>query len=319
MADLFTERILPQRQLKPDLDSLEFYPGAQRYFPADRIGRTDRPVTTASYSDTVRPFYKNYPGGWEGARSEAIAHRDKIGRRFDQKTDVALSPMLEDDRTMNRYNPVYLGNKQPEKYQGGWAGHAMPAPVMRDKDGTFGVIEMFPKGVDRYSTDESRHDDLVDMLIMQQERGFLPTDAFTEEVIHTAQPHKGVEKKDQREVFGQPDGKMPYGAINAELGAKLTAMKQKRVRDQWNPDLGKHQRKDSFNTRDANVILDDLINNRNVRNHGLRSLIKDPKGLEYIKNNKPELLQFLMSTAQVDPKPQSGMFTGQNPRVEGYA
>tara|TARA_B100001173_G_scaffold312304_1_gene332790 strand:- start:3340 stop:4299 length:960 start_codon:yes stop_codon:yes gene_type:complete len=319
MADLLTERILPQRNLKPDLDSLEFHPSAQRHFPEDRIGRTDRPVTTASYSDTVKPFYENYPGGWEGARSEAIAHRNEIGRRFDQKTDVALSPMLEDARTMNRHNPVYLGNKQPERYNGRWAGHAMGAPAMKDKNGTFGVIEMFPKGVDRYSTDESRHVDLVDTLKRHQERGFLPRDAFTEEIIHTAQPNKGVEKKDLREVFGRPDGNMPYGAINAELGAKLTKIKQGDIQKKWDPSMGEYQRKDSWNMDDSKRILDDVINDRNLRDGGLRSLIKDPKGLEYIKNNKPELLQFLMSTAQVDSKPQPGMFTGQNPMVESYA
>lgn len=334
MADLLTERLqskrkpmrfLPPTEPKPDpaakprFDGFK-YEGPAGYDNKKRFQEMD-PVAFMSYRDTVEPYYKNYPGGFEGRRKEALAYRKKNNNNnFDKTSSVALAPRLQDDWVMDRKNPVYLNahhhtKDRPDGRGGVVMGNAW-IDAMRDADGRkYSPSDMYPRGVSRWNP--GNHEDMKGMLKGQIKRGLSPWHGLVEENTHGAQPAGGVNFRDKEGYFGEPGSVMPYAARNVELGAKLTNEKHKYIRNRWSGE--KNDRKDSFKESDAADILKTLYEGKYSPDWGLKNFIQTEKGRKYLKENKDELIQFLMSTAQADPKPQPGMFTGQSPMVEGYA
>ena len=293
------------------------YKGPEGYDNKNRFEK-GTPVTSMSYRDTAAPYYKNYPGGFEGKRKEALAYRKKNNNNnFDTTGSIALAPRLQDDWVMDRKNPVYLSSADFEKDTPNRRTMGISwVDAMRDGDGKkYSVSDMFPTGVNPRNPPDPR--DGPFLLKGQIKRGMSPWDALVEENTHGAQPPDGFSYRDKKGYFGEPNSIMPYAARNGELGAKLTNEAHTYIRSRWAGE--KHDRKDSFNEKDAASILKRLYKDKYSKDDGLQNFIRTEKGRKYLEENKEELIKFLMSTAQVDPKAQPGMFTGQNPMVESYA
>lgn len=309
----------PNPAAKPRFEGLK-YEGPEGYDNEKRFTEMT-PLTSMSYRETVEPYYKNYPGGFEGGRKEALAYRKKNNNNnFDKRSSIALAPRLQDDWVMDRKNPVYLNahhhtKDSPDGRGGVVMGNAW-IDAMRDADGKkYSVSDIYPRGVSRLKPGDPEA--MQEMLKGQIKRGLSPWHVLNEENTHGAQPADGVNFKDREGYFGEPNSLLPYAARNHELGAKLTNEKHKYIRNRWSGE--KTDRKDSFNETDSSAILERLYKDKYSPDSGLQNFIRTEKGRKYLEENKEELIKFLMSTAQVDSKPQPGMFTGRNPMVESYA
>lgn len=268
-----------------------------------------------SYREISEPNYKNYPGGFEGARNEALAYRKKNKEDFSDTGAVALAPRLQYDWTMDRKNPIYLSESDhprdtPQQFTAGTAW----IDKVKDKkdDADYTAIDIYPKGVFRYG---GRPDDIKTMFNAQIKRGVAPSHVLHEELTHSTQPPSGANFRDKEGFFGERGSLLPYAARNAELGAKLTGEKQKYIRDKWGLDKGTPGRRSgSFTDEDAKAVINKLIESGYSADYGLRLLLKTEKGREYFRKNKAELIKFMMSTASNDRRgPQiPGMNTGPN-------
>ena len=328
-----------QRLLSP-VNKDDINPEADKYYPeidkgfefnrgTDRLIQNKKPFGFMNYEDTVGHLYKNYPGGYQKARKEASDYRKKINNNFDSKASVALGGRIDDDWVMNRKNPVFV-EKRPNRSDG--PGRVIGGTSYTDKvknaGKTFSATQLFPGSIARnlHKTlprgyDNPRlHPQLEELLQDQLNRGVRPSHSIVEEAYHNTQPRftKGEfthQFKDPEGHFGPRGGDLPYAATNHELAAKLTGHKQEYISNNWGDEnaIGMPGRKDSFNETDAAKIMDRLIEGKHSSDYGLKTMLMQDKGPEYLKKNRGELIQFMMSTASNDRQKTKapGLFTGK--------
>jgi hypothetical protein len=292
-------------------------------FDMGRMGANTRklfenrtPHSFHSYRKVSEPNYKNYPGGFEGARQEALTYRKKNKEDFSDTGDLALAPRLQYDWTIDRKNPVYISesNHPKDTSQQFTAGTAW-IDQLRDKkyDADYTAIHISPKGVNRQG---GHPDDILAMFDEQVKRGIPTKHVLHEELVHSTQNPGGANFRDREGRFGEKGSLLPYAARNAEMGAKLTGEKQKYIRNRWGLQEGSPGgRSGSFTEDDAESIMNQLIEGGYSEDFGLRNFSKTREGKEYLQNNKDEFIQFMMSTASNEPrKHKPGLFTGNNKR-----
>lgn len=278
--------------------SKELYPDGHKTSRVDdvfvNVGEPDR-KGFIGYKDYITDFYYDYPGGVDGVVDQAKEKRKQFGE-FNSKNDKALAPQL-DDWTLNRKNPAFEYNKGVQSGPTGvLGGLAQPNSYLDNKNRTFSPVYTFDQtpAINPYNRAPTHN-------------AYHP---MSEEMAHGAQD-TGVGKLQYYDVdgfFGDEKKKLPYAARNAEMGAKLTNMKQDYIQRNWRG--GK--RKDKFNRQDAENILDKFDRGING-DAGMQQLRMHEKGRPYMKENKEYFLNFLESTVKNDQRP-AGLFTGRGPQ-----
>lgn len=278
------------------------------YEPRGRL-KNMTPHAFRSYRDYVDPIYNKYPGGFEGERARALAYQEKTGNNFQSKDSVALAPRLQHDWPLNRKNPIFLNtiNNPRDTSTRYTAGTAYIDSLKDNRDGAdYTAIDIWPRGVVRDSTgiNPPLGSGVPNPKVVKKEfdkllsRGIKPAHALAEELAHGTQPGSANNTKYE-------DGsEKPYGLTSIEGGAKLTGLKHQAIQNLRPGEL--------FTEKHAAGVVDNLIKGVKTGDHGLDSI--DARGRQYIKDNRDEYIQFMMSTASNDrhePK-IPGMFTGPN-------
>jgi len=278
------------------------------YGPKKRLERMT-PHSFHSYRDYVDPIYKNYPGGFEGERARALAYQKKIGNNFQSKDSVALAPRLQHDWPLVRKNPVFLNTiNNPQDTDTRYASGTAYIDTLKDKrDGAdYTAIDMWPRGVVKDTTGKNPPlgSGVPNSKVVKNEfdkllsRGIKPAHALAEELTHGTQPSSGNNTRYE-------DGsEKPYGLTSLEGGAKLTGLKHQAIQKLRPGEL--------FMEKNAAEIIDNIIKGKKTGDWGLDTI--GPRGIQYIKDNRDDYIQFMMSTASNERREPKipGMFTGPN-------
>jgi hypothetical protein len=273
-----------------------------------------------SYKDHASPFYRNYPGGFEGKVAEAKKWRGKTGKNFDKKEDAFIGPRL-DPWTLNRKNLLLEFDESVNNGDFLVGGNAYIDKAM-DKDGkmysgaaTYGnkygrslgtnylsepTYERKPSAIDMISKPKWVKDSSAKGGMSYS--GVRPRHSMSEEMTHGAQPPGVTEHRDKKGEFGPKGGVMPYGAINIEKGAKFTNAVQDYILKHW----GYGDRRDTFNKTDAGAVFDKILK-YGGDDEGLKQLHyrRDGRGKQHLEKLRKDAIDFMMSTAQADPKKQA--------------
>lgn len=262
------------------------------------MGKADR-SGYLGYKDYIEDFYYDYPGGADAVISQAKENRKTLGE-FNSKSDKALAPRL-DDWTLNRKNPAYEYNKGfgTRKGVGRIGGMAQPNSFVDNRGKKFSPVFTFDQTPainpnNRAAWHSAHHPMSEEMVHGAQDTG-------ENSQYYDVEGYFGDEGRSEKEIGMNT---LPYAAVNHEMGAKLTNMKQDYIKRNWR--AGK--RKTQFNRGDAGAIID-KYNRGVIQDPGLKKLHWSQGGKDYLKDDQKYFEDFLMSTAMND-KP--GNFTGTN-------
>ena len=264
------------------------------------IGNPDR-VGRQSYKHHASPYYRNYPGGFEGKVAEAKKWKEKTGKNFDKREDAFIGPRLD---------PWSLGRKNlllefDDDFKSGGMGIGGRAYIdqARSKDNTDNRRYSGAATFDQVSAiNKIKKPKWVKDPSAKGGMGFWgirPSHPMAEEMTHGAQPPGVAEYRDKKGEFGPKGSLMPYGAINVEKGAKFTTAVQDYIMKHW----GYGDRRDSFNETDAGVLFDQVLK-YGGDDEGLKQLIyrRDGRGKQHLEKLRKDAIDFMMSTAQTNPK-----------------